>query len=149
MADGLLLYRDAGSSTYVAYTPGSTYIETTHDCELGETQELQLFLRNDDNSLYFTDISIRAESLTSLNDVIGVETGWGVKLYSGATQPTEAEWEIIDYGNSISMTDIGATSSPDTTTYLPLWFRIECPAGITPTIKENIALHVEYESASV
>ncbi len=150
---GLLIYRDAGSSTYVAYIPNAysdkTYIETTLDCELGQAQETEYFIRNDDKDYYFTDISVKATSLIAPDDTIGIETGWGVKLSAGATQPTEAQWETIDYGNTISLSDLGSALASDTTTYLPFWVRVECPAGIMPTIKENIAIDISYTKTAI
>lgn len=150
---GLLLYRDAGAATYVAYLPNTdpnkTYIETTHDCELGETKQTQVFLRNDDENYYYTNVSINSEALTPFNDTIGTETGWGIKLSAGSTQPTEAQWAAIDYGNKISMSDIGSASGANTTTYQSFWVRIECPAGIMPTTKESVSIDVNYTETAV
>lgn len=150
---GLLLYRDAGSSTYVAYVPEAysdkTYVSTAHDCELGEVQETQLFVRNDHEDYYYTNISVSSEGLISPDDTLGIESGWGVKLSAGSTQPTEAQWENIDYGNEISLANIGSASASNTTTYLPFWVRIECPAGIQPIMKESIALDINFTRKAV
>lgn len=117
-------------------------IITTHDGTLGEVVETRLFVRNDDVAEYYTNISVVPVSTTSPSDIIGVATGHGVKLRVGATQPTEAEWEMIDYGEGILIEDIGEEGAGDISTYSPFWYRVECPAGATADNKDNIILRV-------
>ncbi len=148
---GLKIYREVSAGVYAAYrvygeTSDSLPIVTTHDGVLGGVVETKLFLRNDSALEYFTDITIQAICLTSPDETDGVSTGHGTKLSAGDTQPTEAVWEDIDYGNILSLDDIGAPGAGDTSTYLPFWYRVECPAGAPADNRENITLRVFYTS---
>jgi len=115
---------------------------TTHDGSLGEVVETMLFLRNNDPDEYYTGISVTAVCDTVPDDTIGTETGHGVKLRAGHSQPTEAEWECIDYANSITFDNIGGIGSPDISSYFPFWYRVEVPPGTPADNKENIFLRV-------
>jgi hypothetical protein len=114
----------------------------THDGELGSTVENRLYVGNDDETEYYTYITVYPESTTSQDDVSGTATGWGVKLAAGSVQPTEAEWDATDYGNTISISNIGTVSVSDIDTKLPFWVRVECPPGTPADTKTNIALTI-------
>jgi len=146
---GLGIYREVSAGVYSIYKVDGASdsllpITTTHDGVLGEVVEVKLFIRNNNASEYYTDIELEPVSKTVPSDVIGTATGHGVKMRAGNTQPTEAEWDAIDYATTLSFSDIGSSGSADTNTYLPFWYRIECPAGAPADNKENVVLRLYY-----
>jgi hypothetical protein len=148
------IYREVSTGIYAVYgrdgvDDGLLPIITTHDGILGEVVEIKLFVRNDDPTEYYEGISVAPVSKTLPDDTIGTSSGHGVKLNLGSTQPTEAEWGAIDYGDSISLPDIGASGSGDTSTYLAFWYRVEVPAGTPADNKENIVLRLSYTASPV
>jgi hypothetical protein len=143
----LAIYREISTGVYAECSEsgagdGLLPVTTTHDGYLGEVVETQLFVRNDDVTEWYEDIRITPVCLDSPSDIIGTATGHGVKLRAGSTQPTEAEWTAIDYADYIDLDDIGTGSQGDTSTYLPFWYRVECPAGAPADNKENIVLRL-------
>lgn len=143
------LYREISTGTYAVYgrdgvEDGLLPIISTHDGVLGETVEMKLFVRSDTATEYYRYITVTPVSKTSPSDVTGTDTGHGVKLRVGNTQPTEAEWDALDYASSIDIPNIGALGAGDSNTYEPFWYRIECPAGAPADNKENIVLRLSY-----
>ncbi len=155
------IYKEVSTGTYSIYAEdgdvtGLLPIVTTHDGVLGEVVEIKLFIRNDDPTEYYDGITVLPVSKTVPDDTIGTVSGHGVKLYRRGTlstdlqpQPTEAEWETIDYGNSISLPSIGISGSGDTYTYLAFWYRVEVPAGAPADNKENIILRLSYTASAI
>ena len=143
------IYREVSTGTYALYgrygvDDGLLPVITTHDGVLGEIVEIKLFVRNDDSTEYYTNIVVTPVSKTVPDDTIGTASGHGVKLSAGSTQPTEAEWEAIDYGDAITLSDIGSLGAGDDSTYLGFWYRVEVPAGTPADNKENIVLRLSY-----
>ena len=95
----LLIYKYE-SDTYIAITEDTTSpIKTSHDGKRGDTKVLQLFLRNDSETKWYSNISIAPEDTVGAEpygDLLYSETGWGVKLAAQESQPTTAEWEDIN-----------------------------------------------------
>ena len=152
----LSIYREVSSGTYAVYgqdgvEDGFLPIVTTHDGVLGEVVEVKLFVRNDDPTEYYQGVTVTPVSKTTPDETIGTANGHGVKLYRRGSlstslqpQPTEAEWGAVDYGEAISLPDIGAFGSGDTSSYLAFWYRVEVPAGAPANNKENIVLRLSY-----
>ena len=159
----LSIYKEVSTGTYVVHQslldpPDSNFLPvvTTHDGTLGEIVEIKLFVRNDDPTEYYENIVITPVCTTSPDDTIGTATGHGVKLYRRGSlasdiqpQPTEAEWEAIDYGTSITMPNIGISGFGDTASYLGFWYRVECPAGAKAANLENIVLRISFVAQPV
>jgi hypothetical protein len=148
------LYREVSTGAYSIYTrygvdDGFLPITTTHDGVLGENIEIQLFVRNDDITEYYEDITVAPVCTTTPDETLGTANGHGVKLSSGSTQPTEAQWGAIDYANTVSLSNIGSAGNGDTSTYLPFWYRVEVPAGAPADNKENIVLRISYTASAV
>ena len=62
-------------------------ISTTHNGKTGDIKTIQLYIRNDDSTKWFSNIIIKPIDLIDANpygDVGYTETGWGVKLSSGS-----------------------------------------------------------------
>ena len=122
-------------------------VTTVHDGKTGDTVTLQLYIRNDDALKWFSSIRVfplDTEDANPYGDVNHSETGWGIKLSPGADEPTFGEWEDLHWGDTIAMSNIGADSSPDTTTYFPFWYYITCPPNTDAKTKTDILLRAEY-----
>ena len=127
-------------------------VSTTHEGKSGDTSSVQLFLKNDDVLLWYSTIvvkSVDSVETGGLDDTIYDETGWGVKLYPGDTEPTGSFWDSLDWGNEISMDDIGESGTSDTTTYYPFWYLITCPPNTDAQTKTNIKIKVEFTENAV
>lgn len=127
-------------------------ITTTHDGKDGDTKTITLYLRNDDSSKWYSNVTITPVDRIDANpygDVGYDETGWGVKLNKGGTEPTQGEWNDIDWGSNISMDNIGSNSAADTATYYPFWYLITCPPNENAKNKSDIILKVEYTENAV
>lgn len=148
------IYREVSTGTYAVYGQdgvgdGLLPIITTHDGVIGETVEIKLFVRNDSTAEYYESIIVTPVSKTSPDETDGVSNGHGVKLSLGTTQPTEGQWSAIDYGEAITLSDIGVVGTADTSTYLPFWYRVEVPAGAPADNKENLVLRLSYVASAV
>lgn len=151
---GLKLYYKKNDE-FVAITNSgdlTSPLTTVHDGKTGDTQTVQCYIRNDNSSKYYSNIVITPVDLVDANpygDVIYSETGWGVKLNAGASEPTEGQWNDLDWGDSISMSNIGASGLPDTTTYYPFWYLVTCPPNTNAKVKTDIVLQVSYTENAV
>ena len=150
-----LYYKDSGDS-YVAASSGDTMtspITTTHDGKNGDTKVTCLYLHNDGSSTkWYSNIAIRPRDLQIVNsysDISYDDTGWGIKLSSSATEPTDSEWEDIDWGNEISMSNVGSDSGSNVATYYPFWYLITCPPNTDAQNKSDISLDVLYTENAV
>ena len=125
----------------------SSPVETIHDGKTGDVQTKQLFVKNDDSTLWYSNIVISPIDLVDPNpygDIIYTETGWGVKLSSGEDEPSESEWDDIRWGEEIVIEDIGSDSSGDSVYYYPFWYLITCPPNTNAKVKTDIVLNVAY-----
>jgi hypothetical protein len=151
----LSLYYKNENDQFIAVSSGddiSSPITTIHNGKTGDIKTMQLFLRNDDATKWFSNIIIKPIDLVDANpngDIYYSETGWGVKLSSGSSEPSTGEWEEIIWGEQISMDDIGEDAGADTTTYFPFWYYITCPPNEDVSIKTDIVLNVSYTENSV
>ena len=127
-------------------------LTTVHDGKTGDIKTVQVYLRNDDSSLWFSNIIIKPIDLVDANpygDIAYTETGWGVKLSPGSEEPTESEWDDINWGNQIDMSNIGSDGSYNITTYYPFWYLITCPPNTDAKVKTDIVLNVSYTENAV
>jgi hypothetical protein len=149
-----LYFRDS-NSVYSEVTSGGDFtnpITTTHDGKNGDTKTVCLYLRNDNASLWYSNIEILPVDILGADpygDVGYEETGWGVKLSSEESELTSAEWNDIDWGTYISMDDVGSSGSGDSTTYTPFWYLISCPPNTDAQNKSDIILRVSYTENAV
>jgi hypothetical protein len=142
----LLLYKyDPLTNSYTAISQ-STFtnpIRSNHDGLKGEIVEQKLFIRNNDGTLYYTDVVITP---TALSTNINSGTSWLVKLYNGNDKPSD--WSVISSGASITLDDIGSVSSGDTN-YKPFWLYIKAPQGTKATTIDDISLTIDYSTGTV
>lgn len=127
-------------------------IHTIHDGKNGDTKVVSLAIHNDGStSLWYSDVAVVAEDLVdsgSMDDTIYEETGWGIKLSSEASEPTEAEWDDIDWGNQIDIVDIGSDSGADLS-YFPFWCLITCPPNTDAQNKQDLVIKTLYTENAV
>jgi hypothetical protein len=122
---------------------------TFHDGHLGGVYEDIVYVRNDDPTKWYTNITMILE-LSAYGDIgeFGT-TGWSVKFLYGQRRPTEAEWDLVRSGDAIAIPDIGEQPAADTSTYHPIWFRVFCPGGDPAQIRENQMLRLLYFKRNV
>lgn len=115
-------------------------LSVTFDGRLGGVKQLRLYVRNDDPLFFYEDIRVLPLD-TSDNPIIAdTSNGFVWKLIPGDTQPTEQAWAHTSPATQISLEDLGAPGSPDTSTYLPFWIFIQVPAGIDVQIFDQAKL---------
>jgi hypothetical protein len=128
-------------------------LATVHDGKTGDVTSTQLYMRNDNESFWYSNIEIfpfdKDIGEIGKGDICFEDTGWGMKLSLGSIEPTAAMWEDIDWGESIIISQIGDTGEPDIAQYHPFWCMITCPPNHNATTKENISLRVEYTENAV
>ena len=94
---GLAFY-DSGLSAFT-----TDPLRTFHDGHLGGSYEVLVYVRNDDANKYYTNNQVFIELLSYDDYGEYGASGWSAKLMYGARQPTEAEWDIVRSGDSISI----------------------------------------------
>lgn len=87
----------------------------------------RFFVRNDDITRYYTDITV---SFTD-NSFFGITdyNSWFWKLKSGFFPPVSEEWNQLSRANSISLDNIGSSTQGNISTYLPFWLQVQVPDG--------------------
>ena len=127
----------------------SNPITTVHHGRDGDTIEKQLWIKSSNDNAY-SNIQVKPVSISS-DDDIGIGTyrgtsGWGVKLMEHpGHNPTEAEWDAVEYGAVCDIAD-DITSSNDARVF---WCRIESPRGINVQNKNNIKFVILYTETPV
>jgi hypothetical protein len=152
---GLKLYYKDTEDQFVEISTDddlSSPLMNVHDGKTGDIVTTQLYLRNDDAAKWFSNIIVQPVDLVDpdpYGDIAYSETGWGIKLSAGAAEPTSGEWEDIDWGNQINMSDIGSDLAADTTTYFPLWHLVTCPPNTEAQVKTDLVVNVGYTENAV
>jgi hypothetical protein len=122
---------------------------TFSDGRLGGAHEQIFYLRNDDPTCYYVDLSIGYEQdLYNDSGEFG-DTGWGVKYLYGERRPTEAEWDEVRSGEPLALPNIGSTLAADTYTFHPIWIRVYCPGGVAAQIRENQRIRIQFYEKKV
>ncbi len=110
----------------------------------GRSFDQLIYLRNDDVSKYFTNVTVSIIASTyDANGEFG-ESGIGFKFIYGERRPTEAEWDIVETGAPISLPNIGEEGSADTSTYYPIWVRTIVSGGTNAGINDSFTIRVSY-----
>jgi hypothetical protein len=136
-----------GSIVDDAYTDP---LRTVHDGKLGGSYDVLVYIKNEDLSAYYTDVSISPVS-NSYDDLAAEwgETGFGLKMIYGERQPTETEWDQVRSGEAIVLPDIGTTTAADTQNFFPLWVRSICPGKTSAQIKTNLSVKLSFKTRQV
>ena len=127
---GLSLY-DKPDGSMITYGDLSITnpFRTTADGSIGGTFVQTLFLRNDNPSLYFTDVDVRIID-NSNGAIYTVSSSWSWKLIYAIHEPVPEEWNEIEKDNNLSFSSIGSTTKADTYNYYPIWIQWKIPSGI-------------------
>ena len=102
----------------------------TFDGRQGGAKEFRLYVRNDDPLYYYTNIVLTLQDIGDESIVDRPDDGFVWKLSQGDVQPTLNDWNNIAPANTVSLSDIGSSGSPDSSTYLPFWVYVEVPPGL-------------------
>ena len=124
---------DEDNNQYLQISEGGLQtkpIQTTHDGTNGEVSEKKLFIRNSDNTLYYSNIQLQAkpDSKVRVGDINFPEAFVGYKIIYKETQPTKSEWAAVQSGNEEIITTIGTTDLADNS-YKPFWIQVSIRAG--------------------
>lgn len=106
------------------------------DGKSDSVREIKRYVRNSNSSYQYSGIQLRPVSTGGRNIVDGTD-GYGWKLSAGDTQPSYAEWQTIDYGNTITFSGLYNIA-----TYLPFWIRMEVPAGAEVRSHEDVVFRI-------
>lgn len=137
-----------------AYTQGGTFSPTINvwhillDGREGGSREQQVWVRNDSALYYYTGITVQPIDANGPSMVDGT-SGYSWKLKAQSLQPSLAEWNLVTAGASASLTDIGSVGSPDTSTYFPLWVRIEVPKNAPIKTASSVSLRIVATQTSI
>ena len=145
------MYYKNSNDQFVEVTD-TTPVSTVHNGRDGDIKTVQLYLRNDSLTKWYSNIIVTPIDIVDANpygDVIYTETGWGVKLSEGSIEPSLEEWTDVVWGEQISMNNIGIVSTADTTTYYPFWYLITCPPNEEVKNKNDIYLKVRFTENAV
>ena len=152
---GLAVYYKDSNDLFVEVSTDSdlsTPITTIHEGKEGDVKTLQLYIRNDDSTKWYSNIIIKPIDLVDADpygDIAYDETGWGVKLSDSITEPAQGEWDDLLWGEAIDIVDIGSDASADVATYVPFWYLITCPPNENVKYKTDIVFNVSYTENSV
>lgn len=124
-------------------------LRTIHNGKTGGAYEKVLFIRNDDDTNYYTNVTVTYTN--SLMEDFGAagSSGWSVKFLPGRRQPTEEEWDTVSAGQSIVLPDIGSILASDTYTYYPFWVRVYCPGDTAAQIRTGQTIKIYFEENKV
>lgn len=103
----------------------------TFDGRTGGYKEIKLYVRNDDDSFYYSDLQLKLEDSNDPSITNRPSDGFVWKLAYGDTKPTFNDWLNTPAANTLSIPDsIGGPGDPDTSTYLPFWVFIQVPGNL-------------------
>ena len=136
------IYSSADSSS--VFSSDQTFTKPvifSFDGVSGGTRIIQMYIRNDDITKYYTGIELTPIT-ESGQDIINGSDGFSWKLIEGSSQPTEENWLIVSDGNTISFSNIGSSGNGDDSTYLPFWVRVTIPRNVSIQSFENVKLRI-------
>jgi hypothetical protein len=121
-------------------------VQTTHDGTNGEVQEKKLFLRNSDDALYYSDITLQPspESMVRVGDINFPEANIEYKIIFKENQPTKSEWAAVQSGDSAFQATVGTTDLADTA-YKPFWIQVGVPPGTRIGALRGILIDLDSE----
>jgi len=139
---GLKLYSAADPSTSFSIAGAFTSpFLVILDGKYGGISQQRIYLRNDDNTSWFSSTTITLIDNADATVVDGTK-GFTWKMSAGNTQPTDDQWTAITTGNTISTSNLGAHAAPDITTYLPFWVRVQIPRNIEVQTIQDVKCNI-------
>lgn len=124
------IYTEPSSGTKLSSGDATNPFAITFDGRIGGTKEVRLFVRNDNATVYYTDIELTLSDSDTNDHVDGSTAGFEWKLIAGDAQPTLNDWAHTDAGNEITLPDLGSSGTPNITSYLPFWVQIKVPRNV-------------------
>jgi hypothetical protein len=110
---------------------------------IGDTTNKRYYVRNDAANRSYESITFQPV-YDSGDNIISGTNGFGWKLIVGDTQPLEEQWDLVSFGNSIVIPNIGTSIVADLSTYEPFWLRIVVPRGASVKSHVGIKLRLSY-----
>jgi hypothetical protein len=115
----------------------------TFDGRLGGSQAKKLYIRNDDATRWYEDITVLAVDAESPSIVDGSSEGYSWKLLEKDLSPSPQEWDQVGNGETLTITsDLGTASLADTVAYLPLWVRVTTPRNQPISTITSVTLRI-------
>lgn len=144
---GLKIYEEASPSTAFS-TEGSFDNPMSHafNGTTGEVVEKRYYIRNDDPTRWYSNITVQPVVSSGDNIVNGSGSTEGFlwKVLAGDSKPLEEQWELKAPGEAVSLgANIGSGSAGDTTTYLPFWLRIQVPPNAPIASYQGVVLKIQ------
>lgn len=113
------------------------------DGQTGGVIDFKLYVRNDDTTKYYEDITITAVDLSGgwLTDD---SQGFSWRLKEGNIKPTPEDWLNVTAGNSLTLSDdLGTTIIGNITIYLPFWLRVTIPRRENAAAIKSVVLRLQ------
>jgi len=136
------IYELADSTTKFSQNGALTNaLSLTFDGIAGGTLIRRYFVRNDGAVLFYTSITMVPVTKSGA-DIISGANSFSWKLIAGDAQPVDTQWGLLSPANTITLSNIGSSGSPDTSTFLPFWLRVTVPSGISVQVLEGTRLDI-------
>jgi len=121
----LLLYSEPNKDATITSSKPFT---VTFDGRVGGIQDKCIYLRNDSDGRYYSDVVVSIIGTAGNNITDGSQDGFEWKMIQKDIVPTNEEWGEVAAGNSVSLSSaIGSSSKADIVTYVPIWVRVAIP----------------------
>lgn len=119
-------------------------LTTHHDGKDGSASVVLVSVRNDDVGYYYQTVVVTPLDTVGDDDTIGEDgNGFSVKLKYGTVEPLPHEWNLVTAGDPVTLpSDIGTSSTADTTTYYPVWVRLNVPGNSAVQTKTDLQLRL-------
>jgi hypothetical protein len=109
------------------------------DGRTGGVIDRELFIRNDQETRWYEDISVTA--LGASPALVNGALGFTVKFITGTKRPTYEEWCLVGAGNTATFSsNIGNAYDAETGIYLPFWMRMEVPRNEPARVIKDIQI---------
>lgn len=106
----------------------------------------KFYLKNSDENAFYSGISLK----TSPDNLVGPNNikKFKFKLLNQDAQPTDANWNSIETGNTITFSDVGTEEAADLT-YHPFWLQITIPPKNPLAVYTNLSFELTYTAGAV
>jgi len=129
---------------------GTSPIQTTHNGTDGQVVEEKLYLKNDDQSLFFTNVELSATppKMVRVGDINYPEAFINYKIIIQDEQPTESEWLAVESGNKVNFETIGTNQAADLS-YKPFWIQVGIAPGTRVQTIDGVSLYLSAEANTI
>jgi len=125
------------------------------DGQAGGGMDFKLYVRNDDTTKYYNNITIAPIDssggwlvapvyVDEGETTVLLDKGFVWRLKEGEIKPVPEDWCAITAGNTLTLSDtLGTTIVGNTTIYLPFWLRVEIPRRENAATIKSIVLRIQ------